>query len=167
MHATKGRKQPQNKTGEKYLAFTVGGESYAVPVRRVSEIVGYIDITAVAGSPQHVKGLLQLRERTVTVIDLRTYFRLPPAERNHDACIIIVNIESGGERYPAGIVVDQVGEVETFGAENTIPTNTAGGEPDFIAGISRVGDRTTALLDVDRLLSSDELAMVTRLQRAA
>ncbi len=146
----------------KYLVFHLGKEEFGVHVLKVREIMGLQEITAVPQTPGFVKGVINLRGKVIPVIDLRRKFTLEEAEYTSRTCIIVLQVLlSGGA--PAGlqmgVIVDGVSEVLTiqdseiedapaFGDEVALP---------YILGMAKAKGRVKILLDIDQVLSRQEL----------
>ena len=148
----------------KYLTFTLGDESYGIPVLKVREIIRLCPVTAVANMPAHVKGVINLRGKVIPLVDLRVKFRLPISADNDRTCIVVTQIAatSGGTRLH-GIVVDGVEEVANFTAEDIEPTPDFGNALDahFITGMAKSGGGVKTLIDLDRI-SADDVAAPQR-----
>jgi purine-binding chemotaxis protein CheW len=146
--------------GGKYLTFGLGAEEYGLEILKVREIIGLMEITAVPGTPAHVRGVVNLRGQVISVIDLRSRFGLPPVEKTEQTCVIVVEINSEGRRICMGIVVDRVSEVLSIQAANIEDTPSFGASIDtsFILGMGKIGDAVKILLDIDRILTKQELA---------
>jgi purine-binding chemotaxis protein CheW len=160
-----------NRAG-KYLTFALGKEEYGLEILKVREIIGYMDITAVPRTPDHVKGVINLRGQVISVVDLRTKFDMEPIERTDQTCIIVVDIQQGGRRLNTGIVVDRVSEVLSISADKIedAPAFDASVQVDFILGMGKIGDTVKILLDIDRVLSATDtiaLQAITEGQKAA
>jgi purine-binding chemotaxis protein CheW len=143
----------------KYLTFQLGREEFAIQVLKVREIMGVQDITAVPQTPAHVKGVINLRGKVVPVVDLRLKFRLPEMEYTQRTCIIVVQVEFQGTALMMGIVVDAVSEVLNLAAgdiEDT-PEFGSGVVTPYILGMAKSKGKVKILLDIDQVLSSQEL----------
>lgn len=142
----------------KYLTFKLAGEEYGVEILKVREINGLMDITAVPQMPAFMKGVINLRGKVIPVTDLRLKFGLEEIEHTEQTCIIVVDV--GKE---IGIIVDTVCEVLDIKGENIEPSPAMGGSVDtsFILGMGKVGDAVKILLDINKVLTSEELADVT------
>ncbi|MDD4868210.1 MAG: chemotaxis protein CheW [Mycobacterium sp.] len=152
------------ESGGKYLTFQLGKEEFGLPILKVREINGLLDITALPRMPAFMKGVINLRGNVVPVIDLRLKFGLPEIEHTEQTCIILVNV--GREM---GIIVDTVSEVVDVPSAQIDPPPTLGGSLDssFILGLGKVGDAVKILLDIDRVLTGDELRAVNTLAQEA
>jgi len=143
----------------KYLTFQLGREEFAIQVLKVREIMGVQDITAVPQTPSHVKGVINLRGKVVPVVDLRLKFRLPEMEYTQRTCIIVVQVDFQGTSLMMGIVVDGVSEVLNLaGADiEDTPEFGSGVVTPYILGMAKSKGRVKILLDIDQVLSSQEL----------
>lgn len=143
----------------KYLTFSLGGEEYGIGILKIKEIIGMIRITPMPQTPDYVKGVVNLRGKVIPVIDLRLRFSMPPTEYAERTCIIVVEIQAQGKTVILGIVVDSVSEVLSIRAEDIADTPTFGTglKTDFILGMAKMGGGVKILLDIDKVLSSDEV----------
>jgi purine-binding chemotaxis protein CheW len=150
--------------GGKYLTFQLGKEQFGLPILKVREINGLLDITALPQMPAFMKGVINLRGNVIPVIDLRLKFGLPEIERTEQTCIILVNV--GRE---IGIIVDSVSEVIDIPGTMIDPPPNLGQSLDssFMLGMGKVGDTVKILLDIDRVLTGDELHAVGTLAQTA
>ena len=146
------------------LVFALGDEAYAVDILKVQEIRGYSNVTRIANVPPFVKGVTNLRGSIVPIIDARIKFGLDDARYDKQTVVIVLNV---GERI-VGLVVDSVSDVLTLSADQIQPP------PDFgvavstehLLGLGSVDERMLILLDVERMMSSEELALVDPLDAA-
>lgn len=148
-----------SRTG-KYLTFLLGREEFAVQVLKVREIMGIQDITAVPQTPAYVKGVINLRGKVIPVVDLRLKFCLPEMEYTQRTCIIVVQVQSGGVSLHTGIVVDEVSEVLNLTSGDIEDTPDFGGSStagSYLLGMAKVKGKVKILLDIDRILSGQEL----------
>jgi purine-binding chemotaxis protein CheW len=161
-------KSETEKRGGKYLTFALGREEYGLEILKVREIIGYMDITAVPNTPSYVRGVINLRGQVISVVDLRTRFAMPSIERTEQTCIIVVEIQCDGRRVSMGIVVDHVSEVLNISAANIEDSPNFGGNIDtsFILGMGKIGGTVKILLDIDRVLSPQELNSVAAIGNA-
>jgi purine-binding chemotaxis protein CheW len=127
-----------------YLAFVLAGETYAVPIAHVAEILRPLPITEVPRAPATVLGVISVRGKLVTVMDLRRRFRLPEAPVDRRSRILIADLGKGEQ---IGLLVDEVQQVWRLASEEIEPANVLGGEqPAHIAGIGRPEDSGGAIL---------------------
>lgn len=142
-----------------YVSFLLAGEEYAVRILRVREIVEYEALTRVPMAPASVRGVLNLRGRVVPVIDLGHKLGLPPIEPTRWTCILMVKASLDGEQVLMGLMVDAVGEVLQFEPADIEPPPPFGAKVrlDYMDGIGKIAKRIVLLLDIDRVLSPEEL----------
>jgi purine-binding chemotaxis protein CheW len=154
----------------KYLTFTLGEESYGIPVLKVREIIRLCPVTAVANMPAHVKGVINLRGKVIPLVDLRVRFGLPVSADTERNCIVVTQIAAatGGTRL-YGIVVDGVEEVANFTAEDLEPTPDFGGAIDahFITGMAKSGSAVKTLVDLDKISAEDAAGPARELKDVA
>ena len=146
----------------KYLTFSLAGEEYGIGILKVKEIIGMMPVTHVPQTPEFVKGVINLRGKVIPVVDLRLRFALEAAAYTERTCIIVVEVAGTSGSVMMGIVVDAVSEVLNIrGAdiENTpafgVKLNT-----DFILGMAKAAGGIKILLDIDRVLSSEDLVAI-------
>ena len=144
-----------------FLTFLLGAEQYGVEILKVREIRGYSAVTRIPNTPVYIKGVINLRGTVVPVVDLRSKFSMETVEYNKFTVIIVVTV---GAKV-TGLVVDAVSDVlDVPPAEMRIsPDLGTGVDTRFIRGMATIGDRMTVLLDIDRLLSEDELVALDSL----
>ncbi len=142
--------------GEEFLAFTLGREEYGVDILKVQEIRGYESVTQIANAPDYIKGVINLRGIIVPIIDLRIKFRQQNVSYDQYTVVIIVDLND----RTTGIVVDGVSDVLTLAAEQIKPTPYFSGElaTDYIRGLGSVEQRMLILVDIEKLLNTEELA---------
>jgi purine-binding chemotaxis protein CheW len=153
------------RTG-KYLTFLLGREEFAIQVLKVREIMGIQDITAVPQTPSYVKGVINLRGKVIPVVDLRLKFCLMEVEYTPRTCIIVVQMQSAGVALHTGIIVDAVSEVlnlSTSDIEDTPDFGDGGSGSSYLLGMAKVKGKVKILLDIDRVLSAQEVHGLDRL----
>lgn len=137
-----------------FVTFLINQESYGVEVLKVKEILGMTDITPVPNSLVFMKGVINLRGEVVPVVDMRLKFEMPVKEYDTFTVIIIVEVK----KRLIGMIVDAVSDVASIPIESIqhTPHFTSKIETDFISGIGQMGDHLIIILDVDRILTTDE-----------
>jgi len=159
--------QPTNTAkGGKYLTFALGKEEYGLEILKVREIIGYMEITAVPRTPAFVKGVINLRGQVISVVDLRAKFEMEAAAQTEETCIIVVEIKGhGGRKLSIGIVVDRVSEVLNIAGDKIEDAPSFGTAVDtgFILGMGKIGQAVKILLDIDKVLTSNEAANLAEL----
>lgn len=137
------------------VTFSIGEEEFGVDILKVQEIIRTMEITKVPRSPLFVEGVINLRGKVIPIIDLRRRFGL--VYKTHDSQTRIIVIEING--LIVGFVVDSVSEVLRIPV-NTVeppPPIVAGLDSDYISGVGKLADRLLILLDLDKLLSTDDI----------
>lgn len=139
----------------KYLSFTLADEDYMVEILKVQEIVGLLPITPVPGTPEHVRGVVNLRGQVIPILDLRVRFGLAGDTAPAEACIVIVKTH-GTE---VGVLVDRVCEVLDVSDTEIAPTPALGGHvpTEYLLGIARSNGGVRLLLDVDRSVDASDM----------
>jgi len=145
----------RSSLGGKYLTFFLRGEEYGLEILKVQEIIGMMDITPVPRTPDFIRGVINLRGKVIPIVDLRLKFGMEPAAQSEQTCIIVVQAQG----VQMGIVVDQVSEVLDIDSEDIedAPSFGADVNSDYILGIGKSEGRVKLLLDIDRVLTADEL----------
>ncbi|MCG6656211.1 chemotaxis protein CheW [Halomonas campisalis] len=143
-----------------FLVFSLGDEEYAVDILKVQEIRGYENVTRIANAPDFIKGVTNLRGVIVPIVDLRIKFHLDKVEYGGQTVVIVVNVED----RVVGIVVDGVSDVMTLSPDQIKPAPEFGVtlSSDFLSGLGSLEDRMLVIVDIDKLLTSDEMALVER-----
>ncbi len=143
----------------KYLTFQLADEEFGIRVLKVREIMGIQDITAVPQTPAHLKGVINLRGKVIPVVDLRLKFGLTAAEYSQRTCIIVTQVRGESAPILMGIVVDGVLEVLNLAASDIEDTPDFGEEitTRYRLGMAKSRGKVKILLDIDRVLSSQEL----------
>jgi purine-binding chemotaxis protein CheW len=146
----------------KYLTFTLAEEEYGIGILKIKEIIGMMSITSVPRTPDFVKGVINLRGQVIPVLDLRRRFGMDEIDYTERTCIIVVEIEGETGTVMIGIVVDSVSEVLNIKGEDIEPTPTFGARlnTDYILGIAKMGGGVKILLDIDKVLSSEEVMIL-------
>jgi len=152
-----------------YLTFMLGGEVFAIGILRVKEIIEYQNITPVPMMPDCVRGVINLRGAVVPVMDFLARFGRVPSEVTKRTCIVIVEVEAEAERQTIGVVVDAVNEVLniTPAEIESAPAFGANIRTDFIQGMGKVKGKFVILLNVDKVLSMDELDTLAQASTSA
>ena len=140
------------------LAFKLGNEEYGIKILKVQEIRGYESVTRIASAPEHVKGVVNLRGTIVPIVDMRIKFNLGTPTYNQFTVVIILNIQD----RVVGMVVDSVSVVISLTAEQIKPAPDMGGalNTDYLIGLGTVDERMIILVDIDRLMSSEEMGVI-------
>jgi len=149
---------------EKYLTFVLAGEEYGIGILKIKEIIGMMPITTVPQTPEFVKGVINLRGKVIPVMDLRLRFGMEAIDYTERTCIIVVEIEGTAGTVQIGIVVDSVSEVLNIKGQDIEETPTFGTKlnTDYILGMAKVEGGVKILLDIDRVLSQEEVALLDK-----
>jgi purine-binding chemotaxis protein CheW len=141
-----------------FLTFTLGDEEYGIDILKVQEIRGYDAVTKIANSPPSIKGVINLRGAIVPIVDLRIKFNLGEPTYDQFTVVIILNI---GKRV-VGVVVDGVSDVIQLSSDNLRPAPEFGSILDtrYILGLGTVDERMIIVVDIESLMSSQEMALV-------
>ena len=139
------------------LAFKLGNEEYGIKILKVQEIRGYESVTRIASAPEHVKGVVNLRGTIVPIVDMRIKFKLGEPTYNQFTVVIILNIQD----RVVGMVVDSVSDVITLTADQVKPAPDMGAlNTDYVVGLGTVDERMIILVDIDRLMSSEDMGVI-------
>src|SRR5690606_27496403 len=148
--------------GREFLVFTLGDEEYGIDILKVQEIRGYDanGVTRIANVPPFIKGVTNLRGIIVPIVDLRIKFNLGKVEYNEQTVVIILNLD----RRVVGIVVDGVSDVLMLSAAQIRPAPEFGAtlSTEYLTGLGTVDERMLILVDIEKLMTSEEMALVER-----
>ena len=146
-----------------YLIFSLGGEMFGVATLRVREIIEYGNITSVPMMPGYMRGVINLRGAVVPVIDLNERFGRARTEASRRTCIVILEVEAEDATHLLGIIVDAVSAVRRIDSGSIEPAPTFGTRirADFIDGMAKVNSAFVILLNLGRVLSLDELSVIS------
>ena len=148
---------------QQYLTFLIAEEEYAISLLKVKEIIEYDTVTPVPKTPEWVRGVINLRGSVVPVIDLAVKFRLPASVAGRLTCIVITEVECGGEATIMGVMADSVRQVIDLKPEDVEPPPTFGTrvKVDYLLGMARSGKKFCLILNTEMVLSTDELLEVS------
>lgn len=150
----------RNVQNSEFLVFSLGDEEYAIDILKVQEIRGYDNVTRIANAPDFIKGVANLRGVIVPIVDLRIKFRLDNVQYNDHTVVIVVCIE---DRI-VGIVVDGVSDVMSLTPDQIKPAPEFGVSMpvDYLSGLGNLEDRMLVIVDIEKLLTSEEMALVEK-----
>jgi purine-binding chemotaxis protein CheW len=153
-------------TGGKFLTFLLGCEEYGIPIQKIREIIGIMDITSVPRSPAFIKGVINLRGKIIPVMDLRLKFELAEKEYTQRTCIIVVELEFAGMTRLMGIVVDSVSEVVNIQKSDIELPPQYGSLVDtaFLTGMGKVKGKVVLLLDIEQVLNNEEKVQLNEIK---
>ena len=142
--------------------FFLGGEEYALDIMRIKEIIHPLRITPVPKVPSFIEGVIELRGAILPIVDLRKRFDLPAPAPSRSTKYVIVGIEG----RIVGLIVDGVGEVLRIGPGDLRASPlTSGDAAQYFSGVYHTGGRIVMILDIDRILSSQEKISLAGLAR--
>ena len=156
--------KPLAKREGKYLTFTLAEEEYGIGILKIKEIIGMMPITSVPQTPAFVKGVINLRGKVIPVIDLRLRFGMGKIDYTERTCIIVVEIDAQTGTVLIGLVVDSVSEVLNVKGDDIADTPAFGTKlnTEYILGMAKKKGGVKILLDIDRVLSSREIASLEK-----
>ena len=148
----------------KYLTFALAGEEYGISILKIKEIIGMMPITTIPQTPDFVKGVINLRGKVIPVVDLRLRFGMQRIDYTERTCIVVVEISGGSGTVMIGIVVDSVSEVLNIKGGDIEETPAFGTKlrTDYILGMAKFTGGVKILLDIDKVLSRDEVILLDK-----
>lgn len=162
MSAGQGNAPGQEGDSGQFLTFLLGGEMFMLGIARIKEIIEYRGITAVPMMPAFIRGVINLRGSVVPVVDLGSRFGRGGGAVTRRTCIVIIEVNAEGEHQDIGVVVDAVSEVMNLPSSDIEPAPAFGARirADFVEGMARVNGRFVIVLNADRVLSVDDMAVL-------
>jgi purine-binding chemotaxis protein CheW len=151
-----------------YLTYKLGDETFALDISKVREVLDFTTVTKVPRTPEFMRGVINLRGSVVPVVDLRLKFGMTKTEKSVNTCVIIVEVSVDGETTVLGCLADSVQEVLDLDAGQIEPAPKIGSTVyhDFIRGMGKHNEQFIIILDVDKVFSTEELALVQQTQAA-
>ncbi len=151
-------KMAEGTAAREYLTFRLDQEEYGIDILKVQETRGYEPPTRIANAPSFIKGVVNLRGTIVPIVDMRLKFNCSQAEYNSFTVVIILNMH----QRVVGIVVDSVSDVMELAADaiRSAPDIDSAIDSGSITGLGSVGERMLILLDIEKLMSSDDMGLV-------
>jgi len=146
--------------GNEFLTFTLGKEEYGIDILKVQEIRGYDAVTAIANTPEFIKGVINLRGIIVPIVDMRIKFNLGKVEYDQFTVVIILNVAN----RVVGMVVDGVSDVITLNPDQIKAAPEFGSAIDtqYVMGLGTVDERMLILVDIERLMTSNDMELMER-----
>jgi purine-binding chemotaxis protein CheW len=156
---------PERIEQQQYLTFLLAGEEYAISILKVKEIIEYDTLTVVPRTPKWIRGVMNLRGSVVPVMDVAVKFGMEERPVTRTTCIVIMEGQLATQSATIGIVVDAVSQVLDLSKEDIrgVPEFGTRIHMDYLLGMAQVGKKFTLLLDVEKVLSSDELLKLEEL----
>lgn len=144
---------------EKFLMFYLEEEHYGIPILKVNEIIGLMEITHVPRTPDFIRGIINLRGKIIPVMDLRLKFEMPERAYDELTCIIIVEMMIHDKKKFIGVVVDKVAEVvNVYESDVEAPPQYGQDEgSNFLTGVGKVKDKVVMLLDIEAIINYHEI----------
>jgi len=151
-----------------YLTFKLGDEVFGIDVAKVREVLDFTSITKVPRTPDFMSGVINLRGNVVPVVDLRLCFEMSKTEKTVNTCIVVVEVILEGESTIIGALADSVEEVIDLEPNQIEPAPKIGVQirTDFIQGMGKRDAQFIMILDIDRVFSAEELALVRNAETA-
>jgi purine-binding chemotaxis protein CheW len=145
-----------------YLTFKLEDEVFALDISKVREVLDFTTITKVPRTPEFMRGVINLRGSVVPVVDLRLKFGMSKTEKTLNTCIIITEVTVDGETTIVGTLADSVREVMNLEPDHIEPAPKIGTKlnVEFIKGMGKQGEHFTIIIDIDKIFSTEELALV-------
>jgi purine-binding chemotaxis protein CheW len=145
-----------------YLTFKLEDEVFALDISKVREVLDFTTITKVPRTPEFMRGVINLRGSVVPVVDLRLKFGMSKTEKTVNTCIIITEVTVDGDTTILGTLADSVQEVMNLEPDHIEPAPKIGTKlnVEFIKGMGKQGDHFTIIIDIDKIFSTEELALV-------
>jgi len=152
-----------------YLTFKLEEELFALDIGKVREVLDFTTITKVPRTPDYMRGVINLRGSVVPVVDLRLKFGMVQAEKTVNTCVIIVEVDMGGEKVVMGAMADAVQEVLDLEPDQIEPPPRIGTRlnTDFIKGMGKHAEQFIIILDIDKVFTAGELDLVRETELAA
>ncbi len=143
---------------EQYVSFTIGDEIFGIEVMKAQEVLGKIELTSVPKTMPYMKGVIDLRNTIVPIIDLRIKFGIEEKEYDLDTVTLITEIKG----YLIGLIVDSVSDVISLSLEEiqNTPHFSSEIDTDAVKGIGKHNDKIIIIIDVDRIFSPEELKLL-------
>lgn len=145
-----------------YLTFKLGEEVYALDIAKVREVLDFTSVTKVPRTPEFMRGVINLRGSVVPVVDLRLKFGISKTDKTINTCIIIMEVRVDKETTILGALADSVQEVVDLDPDNIEPAPRIGTKlkTEFITGMGKQNEKFIIILDIDKIFSTEELAVV-------
>jgi purine-binding chemotaxis protein CheW len=154
------QEEDELEQADQFLTFLLDGEVFAINILNIREILEYSPLTPVPMTPDFIEGVLNLRGSVVPVINLSVRFEKTASEVNKRTSIVIVEITHDEQKMDIGVIVDIVNEVIEIPEIEPAPTFGASIRTDFIEGMGKIDDGFTIVLDLNHVLSVEELSML-------
>lgn len=152
----------QADTSERYLAFLLGKEQYAIPLLQVKEVIEMSDPTPIPQTPSYFKGVINLRGQVISVLDLRSKLQLSKIENGPKTAIIILDLEP---TLCLGVVVDRINSVLAFHTDDVKPApDHLSSKEQYLTGVANRDGRMTLILDIRSALNLQDITAIKQKQ---
>ncbi len=167
--AVTGNSTPGSADHTQYLTFMLGGEVFAIGILVIKEIIQYSGLTSVPMMPDFIRGVINLRGAVVPVMDLMARFGRQAGAVTKRSCIVIVEMDCGDEQQVIGVIVDAVNAVVDIAPSDIEPAPSFGAriQCEFIEGMGKIDGGFIILLNVNRVLSIEQIEAVGQVGTAA
>jgi len=135
-----------------YLTFHIGNEDFGIDIEHVIEIIGIQKITEVPDMPYHIQGVINLRGKVISVMDVRLRFGMEKREYDDRTCVIVVNVAED----TVGLIVDRVNEVVEISNDQIQPVPQLQQNEEYIKGLGKLGTEVKILIDVEQLIGKED-----------
>lgn len=156
--------QGDDTEGSQFLTFMLAGEEYGIDILRVQEIKGWDSVTPIPNAPEYIRGVINLRGTIVPIIDMRLRFSIEAIEYGPVTVVIVLKVMNadGDNSRVMGVIVDAVSDVYTVDEGDIKPAPDFGSVVDvgYVHGLVTMDDNMVIMLDIDRLLNSNELELI-------
>ncbi len=149
----------------KFLTFALAGEEYGINIMQVKEIIGMMPVTVLPQTPDYVKGVINLRDKVIPIIDLRCKFNLESVEPTERTCIIVIETETEDQNHTlVGLIIDSVSEVINLKGDEVEPAPAMQTQlrEQLILGLAKCENGVKILLDIDKVINYDELSEIEK-----
>lgn len=163
---TEGKGLDKSDEVHQYLSFMLGGQVYGLEILDIKELIAYGEVTEIPMTPDFIAGVINIRGSVVPVIDLKLRFSGEATTIAKRTSIIILEIRNDDLRIEVGVIVDLINEVLDIRSSDIEPSPTMGDQipTNFISGMAKVDDKLLILLDIENVLSIEELSLVGNIQ---
>jgi purine-binding chemotaxis protein CheW len=147
---------------KQYLTFKLEGEVFAVDVANIREILDYIPATKVPGTPEFMRGVINVRGSVIPVMDMRLKFGLPKGEETVNTCIVVLEVTMENDKTVLGALADSVQEVFEMEDSAIEPPPKLGTrwKREFLKGIGKRNDALVIILDINKVFTTEEIALI-------
>ncbi|WDE12871.1 chemotaxis protein CheW [Thalassomonas haliotis] len=153
---------------DQFLTFSLGDDEYGLDILSIKEIIEYVELTRIPLMPDFIRGVLNLRGLVVPIIDLLARFGNEPAQTSRRSCFVIVELATDEGPLELGMLVDGVNDVVEISSDNIEPPPSFGNQirADFIFGMGKIAGHFIVLLQINKVLSIDELSMLSEINQS-